>query len=144
MFRSFPVAVLGVCLLSAACSDGNSPTSPTNRQPDKVDQTATLQPGQQVNLDGVGFSLTFTGVTNDSRCPGDAICISGGEATVRFQASVAARAGVQVDLSTADPRRTVDLSDLRVELKQLEPYPFASLGPIRAGDYRATVRIASR
>ena len=146
MLRSIPGFALSVCLLAAGCSGGsNSPTSPTDRQPDgKVDLTSTLQPGQRVAVEGVGFALTFTGVTNDSRCPGDALCITSGHATARFEATLTARGAAQLELSTNDPKRAVDYADLRIELQELSPYPFANLGTIQPGDYRATVRIVSR
>jgi hypothetical protein len=133
--------------VTSACgssTESGAPTSPTSQPTVKIDTTMTLQPGQRLSVDGSNLSLQFTGVSNDSRCPADALCISAGEAVAVFEATLAARGGVRLELSTLEARRAVDVGDFRVELRGLEPYPFGSLPPIRPGDYRATIHVAGR
>jgi hypothetical protein len=147
MCRPFPALVLGACLLSSACgstSSSGSPTSPTTQPDIKVEMTSTLQPGQRVSVTGTNLAIQFTGVSHDSRCPADAMCITVGEAVAVFEATLAARGGVRLELSTLQTRRSGDVGDFRVELRALDPYPFGSLSPIRPADYRATVHITGR
>jgi hypothetical protein len=147
MWRVTPALVLAGCLVSSACSNSSNgtPTSPTvNPSPSPLSTTATLAPGQRVSLDGTSFAVQFTGVTADSRCPADALCITAGEATAVFEATMSARGGVRLELSTLEARRTTDVGEYRVELRGLDPYPFGSLPRIQPGDYRATIHIAAR
>ena len=38
----------------------------------------TMTPGQRTSVDGTNLTLQFTGVSSDSRCPADALCITAG------------------------------------------------------------------
>ena len=120
-----------VVALSAACSDG--PTAPS-----AIDWQQTLGPGQVASVAGAGVSLRFDRVANDSRCPGDAICIQGGDAIVAITVLEASSA-VSYDLHTGfeQPARHEDMT---IELVSLDPYPFSSL-PFDPADYRATLRV---
>jgi len=86
------------------------------------------------------ITLRFDGVSGDSRCPGDAICIQGGDALV--QIAVLPRRGTarSYDLHTGD-MRPVAHEDLTIALVELSPYPFSSR-PIQPSDYRATLRVS--
>lgn len=147
MVRPLSAFVLISGLASTACggSTAGAPTSPTGAPSPTIgfEQTVTLRPGERMSA-GSDLALQFTGVSNDSRCPGDALCISAGEAVAVFEATVAARGGVRVELSTLELKRAIDVGSYRVELRALDPYPFASLPRIEPGDYRATVRVSSR
>ena len=123
-----------LCLIFAtACSD--SPTGPTV----PLNTEFTLGPGDTARIEDASATLRFNQVSGDSRCPGDAICIQGGDAIV------------SVTLTTTDGSRDLELhtgtmapvrhDDLTVVLEQLAPYPFSSLGPIQPEDYRATLRV---
>ena len=116
-----------------ACSDG--PTAPT-----PVDQRFTLAPGEMAQVSDAGVSVRFDGVTGDSRCPGDALCILGGDAVVH----VAVFEGSSVfayELHTGS-LQPVRHAELTLSLEELQPYPFSSLPPIEPADYRATIRAA--
>jgi hypothetical protein len=77
-------------------------------------------------------------VTGDSRCPADIFCIQGGDAVVQTRV-VDSGGSSEYELHTGDSRRAVATHrDLRIELKQLQPYPFSSR-TIDAADYRATL-----
>ena len=96
-----------------------------------------LAPGEAAAI-APGRSIRFIGVLGDSRCPADAICVLGGDAIVRIQIHAGAHAAER-DLHTGD-MQPVRYDGLRVELVQLDPYPF-SARPIQPEDYRATLRI---
>jgi hypothetical protein len=146
MWRPIPVLVLLGCLASTGCggsSTAGSPTSPTNPSPG-ISITMTMTPGQRTSVDGTNLTLQFTGVSSDSRCPADALCITAGEALAVFEATMSARGGVRLELSTLETRRAVAVGDYRVELRGLDPYPFGSLPRIQPSDYRATIEVTER
>jgi len=87
-----------------------------------------------------GVTVHFIGVSGDSRCPGDAICIQGGDAVVKLQVTSASPPR-DVELHTGSMQPATS-GDLTIELLQLMPYPFSSLPPIKPGDYRATIRLS--
>lgn len=122
-----------VCLLAAtACSE--SLTGPTV----VLGSEFALAPGQSAVLEGTRLTVRFLGVTGDSRCPADAICIQGGSADVL----ITARSSDE----TRDYRlRTGDMQPVRHEeftiaLVNVEPYPFSSR-TIQPQDYRVTLRV---
>jgi hypothetical protein len=116
----------------AAC--GSSPSAPS-----PVDQSVTLAPGQAAIVEGTSLSLRFDGVSGDSRCPADAICITGGDAQVQIAVTPSAGARRDYTLHTGD-MRPVKHDDLTIALVELSPYPF-SARPIQPSDYRATLRL---
>ena len=83
-------------------------------------------------------TVRFNGVTGDSRCPGDAICIQGGSADVRITA-VSRETSRDYVLKTGD-MRPVQVDDVTIALVQLSPYPFSSRA-IQPQDYRATLKV---
>jgi hypothetical protein len=123
------------CLLTVTGCYRDSPTSPG-----PIDQRVTLAPGVSTTVDAAGVSLKFIGVSGDSRCPGDAICIQGGSATVRVEVTNTSGARQDVTFETGN-LQPVSYATLTLELVELAPYPFGSRPPIQPQDYRATVRI---
>lgn len=121
-----------VALVAAGCT-GPRPTAPS--APER--QQVTLAFGQSTAITGSPVVLRFDGVENDSRCPGDALCLTAGNAQVRVSilTSTTTRA---YDLHTADTRPFV-YDSWTVSLVELAPYPFSSLPPIQPADYRATL-----
>ena len=115
-----------------ACSDSTpiAPSVPPNQQ-------LTLAAGQSAPIEGTELSLNFVSVSGDSRCPGDAICITGGDALVHI--IVRGDRSAEYELHTGDTSRASALREgWRITLVNLQPYPFSSLPPIQPGDYRAT------
>jgi hypothetical protein len=128
------VAVL-FCLLAATGCD-ESITGPTV----SLDARFTLAPGETASVEGRGIRLRFEGVTGDSRCPADAICIQGGDAVVKLVADGDA-GSLSLDLHTGDASRaSVTYGNVKVSLVELQPYPFSSR-TIAPGDYRATLTV---
>ena len=124
--------LLALCLLPAAACLGNSPAAPT-----PVNREVVLAPGQTVEVT-TALSVRFVSVIGDSRCPGDAICIQGGDAIVRIEIESGAGRG-QRDLHTGT-LAPVSFDGVELRLVDLQPYPFSSL-PFDPRDYRATLRI---
>jgi hypothetical protein len=129
--------ILAICLLSATACSSKSPTGPTI----PLDQQFTLAAGGSATLDDSSLRLQFLQVTGDSRCPADAFCIQGGDATVHVRVSGGGTLRT-LELHTGDASRAAAThGDHRITLVDLQPYPFSSLPPIAPGDYRATLRV---
>jgi hypothetical protein len=127
------LATLLFCLLAATACD-ESPTGPTV----SLDARFTLAPGETASITGRGVRLRFEGVTGDSRCPADALCIQGGDAVVKLVAT-GDGGSLSLDLHTGDASRaSVTYGSVKVTLVDLQPYPFSSR-TIAPGDYRATL-----
>jgi hypothetical protein len=115
------------------CDEANtSPTSP-------LDVEFTLAPGEGRRIEGEPATVTFVGVSGDSRCPADAICILGGSATVRITVA-SGLASSPYELRTGDMQPVVH-NGLTIALIQLSPYPF-SARTIAPDEYRATLKVA--
>jgi hypothetical protein len=85
--------------------------------------------------------LTFVEVSGDSRCPADAICIQGGDAVVVVRGTAGSMSR-NLELHTGDASRAAEVFEsVRVELNELQPYPFASRPPIGKDAYRATMTV---
>ena len=132
------LAALLFCLLAATACD-ESPTGPTV----SIDARFTLAPGETASIEGRGVRLRFEGVSGDSRCPIDAICIQGGDAVVKVQAS-GDGGSLSLELHTGDASRaSVTYGSVKVTLVDLQPYPFSSR-TTAPGDYRATLVVSVR
>ncbi len=131
------LAFVLVALAVSGCGGSESPLAP---QP-PIDVTATIAYGQTGAIgDATGLSVRFDAVTEDSRCPINATCISAGRAVVRVTVSGSA-APETADLAS-DPvnARSASAQGVRIEWQQLEPYPWAGR-PTPPHDYRLTVRV---
>lgn len=127
------VLPLAFCLLVATACDANSPSGPTV----PLNERFTLAPGESVRIEDASLGLEFRGVTGDSRCPADAICVWGGDAIV--QVRVLDGDAADYELHTGDSSRGVAVHrQTRIRLEELQPYPFSSR-TIAPGDYRATL-----
>ena len=124
---------LVICLLAATGCDETSPAAPSVG----LNSRFTLGPGERAIVDEAGFWLQFIEVTGDSRCPGDATCLHGGDALVHVRAVNGG--STRYELHTGDSSRAAVVhGGFRVALEELQPYPFSSRPPIQPGDYRAT------
>lgn len=132
--------LLVVCLLAVtavtACDENPvGPTVPLNER-------FTLAPNEIATVRDADVGVQFVDVSGDSRCPGDALCITGGDAIVHIR--VLDDGGVSTyELHTGDSSRAaVTHKQLRIALVELQPYPFSSRPPIEPGDYRATLTVS--
>jgi hypothetical protein len=125
------------CLLFATACDEGSPTGPTV----PLERQFTLAPGESASVEGTPLRVQFLRVSGDSRCPADAVCIQGGDAIVHVR--VVEAAGAEYQLHTGGPpHAVVTPGGFRVELVQLQPYPFSGR-TIEPGNYRATFVVSS-
>lgn len=128
----FCVALVAV----AACA--GSPAAPDG----PVDEQLVLAPGQAAPVPGTSVQLRFIGVSGDSRCPADALCIQGGDAVVELDLLRPAGAAERLQLHTGS-NQPARYGMFTISLVALSPYPFSSR-PIAAGDYRATIRVVKQ
>lgn len=104
-----------------------------------LDEPFTLAIGESAAVSAASLVIKFTGVTGDSRCPADAICIQGGDAIVAL--GVSGGGSATYELHTGDASRgSVTHRGYRISLVMLDPYPFSSR-PITDADYRATFTV---
>jgi hypothetical protein len=130
---------LVICLLAATGCDETSPAAPSAG----LGARFTLAPGERAQVEDTGLRLQFLEVTGDSRCPADAICIQGGDALVHVLAGDGTTS--RYELHTGDDSRAAAMhGEYRIELVELQPYPFGSRPPIQPGDYRATFVVSRR
>ena len=127
--------LLVFCLLAATACDEKSPVGPSVPLNDRF----TLARGELARVEGADVRLQFVEVTGDSRCPADAVCIQGGDAIVHVR--VIDGSTTAYELHTGDSSRAAVLhQQLRVELVQLQPFPFSSR-TIAPDEYRATFTV---
>jgi hypothetical protein len=128
--------ILVLFSLAAATSCGASVVGPTN----PIDKPFTLGVREATAISGIGLVVEFTGVTGDSRCPADALCIQGGDAIVHIR--VTGNGTATYELHTGDTSRAMAAhGPYRISLLELQPYPFSS-SPIEPGNYRATLVVS--
>ena len=128
--RAF-VLILLAGLMASCGSTSVQPSTP-------IDATLTIPIGQTVTIDGASLGVRFESVTEDSRCPINAMCITAGQAVVKVSVVSAHTNGSAELRNTPASAKTAAVGDVRLEFTQLEPYP--ELGQPKA-DYRLTVRV---
>jgi hypothetical protein len=134
MSWKIPAPLVLACSLLAAAGCGDTLSGPTS----PLDRAFTLAPGEAMGITDASLVVRFNGVTGDSRCPADAVCIQGGSAAVGIT--------VTSDRSTNDYElHTGDMQPVRHEaftiaLVELVPYPFSSR-TIEPEEYRATLTV---
>ena len=129
------ILALAGLLLATACDEKApaAPSVPLNAQ-------FTLAPGEAATIQDSRVRIQFERVSGDSRCPADAVCIQGGDALVHIRAGSGGM--VDYELHTGDESRAAVVHDgYRIELVNLQPYPFSSR-TIRPEEYRATLRVS--
>ena len=125
------------CIFLATACDEKAPTGPSV----PLNAQFALAPGEAAAIQDTSLRIQFLRVTGDSRCPADAVCIQGGDALVHIRAIDGG--STEYELHTGDESRAgITHAGFRVELINLQPYPFSSR-TIQPDEYRATLR-ASR
>jgi len=126
-----------IVLAAAACSSG-APVDPPLAA--SLGGSFVLAPGQSATVPGRDLTITFLSVPEDSRCPGDAVCVWIGNAGIQL---AVVRDGVEtpVRLNTALEPGAAPVGDgLLVVLEGVAPVP-TTAGPIDPADYRATLAV---
>jgi hypothetical protein len=124
-------------ILTIGCDEA-SPTAPSV----PLNQRFTLAPGESVSIAGASTVVEMIRVSDDSRCPGDAICIQGGDALVHIVVHGGATSNYALHTGDA-ARASIQHGTVRITLIELQPYPFGSLPAIRPDQYRATFTVSA-
>ncbi|MBI2821748.1 MAG: hypothetical protein HYX74_05940 [Acidobacteria bacterium] len=100
-----------------------------------INQTALFRPDN--------LKVTFWNVTEDSRCPVDAVCIQAGWATVALRVSSDGANLGEFLLSTREGRETASTASHSIRLAAVEPAPVASRR-LSIADYRVIVTVTHK
>jgi hypothetical protein len=115
-----------------------APTTASTIQP--FGEPFTLPIDQTINLED-GGSITFDGVSEDSRCPSDVQCVWAGQVIADLTVTGPQGQSGQVSLTLmggqSDP---VITGDYTITLLAVDPYPESS-GPFDASSYVATLQV---
>lgn len=111
----------------------------TNASP--LGQPFSLRAGETECVDRGNLSLTFTGVTNDSRCPKGLDCLVPGEATVVITARLANGESAALTIKVpAGEGAASQFQGYRITIIKLEPYPEEGKR-IEPADYTAKILV---
>ncbi|MGH7460135.1 MAG: hypothetical protein ACREMA_03785 [Longimicrobiales bacterium] len=127
----------------AGCTS-NEPTQPGDPASESIvdvgiGQPFQLRPGTTAQLPG-GLLVGFKGVSSDSRCPSDVVCVWQGDASVRINATVGRMAWTPFDLHTGINPKDASFRDWQIRLVAVNPHP-RSTAPIPPGDYTITLEV---
>ncbi|HEU5218856.1 MAG TPA: hypothetical protein VFU23_09365 [Gemmatimonadales bacterium] len=110
--------LIPMTILMVACA------SPSTGVP--LEQDFELQPGQSASIAGTGQTVTFEGVSEDSRCPTGVVCVWAGNARVNLRVGAAGR-DTSVALNTGIEPHAVQVGNLKLMLKAVTPEPQAGV-----------------
>ncbi|HJQ11022.1 MAG TPA: hypothetical protein VJ840_08325 [Gemmatimonadaceae bacterium] len=83
----------------------------------------SLPVGQSATLSGTGYRITFDRVTEDSRCPVDAVCVWAGDAKIQLTIS-RSTAPAEIRIAGLTPPNSEVVSDnLKIRFVALSPAP---------------------
>lgn len=110
--------VAGIVILLFSLSGSSSTVNPG--------EEVILRIGQSVSVEGEDLKVTFSGVSGDSRCPADAICIWAGEVTCLMEIK---QDGEKTSTEFVYPGLTGDYSQLTYKEHtysfKVQPYPYS-------------------
>jgi len=107
-------------------------------------QDTIVRIGETSSTDYENVSLTFLGVTEDSRCPSDVLCVWEGQATVRVNVVIDGEDQGDISLTAREGHDDLDSQEVGgylISLVRLDPYP-VSTEPIPPEDYKAEVKVS--
>lgn len=109
-----------------------------------ADEVVELRVGATTPVAGTPVTVTFVGVTEDSRCPTGVTCIWEGDAVAELRVQTRADDAVTVRLHTnARFEGQAAAHGVTVVLERLQPHPKADT-PVPAEAYVATVRLGAK
>lgn len=124
-------------LFLAGCDDHDEIIDPGQVTfPLRVD----LRAGQSIRLPQLGFIARFDSVTSDSRCPLEVDCFWQGDGATRLSVFRDMDQAVTCTLHTTLSPRLIEVGDVVIQLKELQPYP-RQPGIIPPGAYVVTLEI---
>jgi hypothetical protein len=131
---SWPALLLTLGSMFALACGSSSSSGPSAA----LNTPTELAPGQTALVGGL--RITFTGVTGDSRCPVDVVCVWEGDAVASLEVSQPTGAVETRELHTHGPR-AVTYNGFAIELVRLDPAP-RSTQTIPPASYRLVVRVS--
>ena len=108
-----------------------------------VDQEFGLKIGQTVAIQGALVLISFTAVTEDSRCPEGATCLFAGNSKIAIKLVALGSAQMSAELNTATGQKETAYRGYAVRLQSLSPYPRQNV-ETRKEDYVATLRVSKQ
>jgi hypothetical protein len=136
-------ATIFVLLLLVGCADGYSPARSEHAALPGIGDEFSLHVGESVSIDGTGLEVRFVEVSEDSRCPSNALilCVWIGDGAVVLDISSESAGSSRVTLHTTLDPKDVDAGSVVLSLIRLDPYP-EDVGPIPSTEYAATFTTA--
>ena len=131
--------LLTASLLLACGGGGDSPSLPGIEFP--LGGEVRLGLGQAGSISSEGVTLQFREVSEDSRCPLNALCIQAGKATIQVVAAKSGFGSQTVSLTVDAGQGFALFAGYQIKLLKLEPYPVAGQ-PIVPANYVATLLVA--
>ena len=137
--------LLAVLLAATACNSPARdvliiPTAPTSTVPMGTD--FTLAPGESVVVNSSDLTLTFVGLTGDSRCPIDVQCVWAGSAIIAVRTRSASGTR-EFPLETLSNKDTATVDQSLVQLVSVAPRQ-STTSKYAPSSYRATLRIVHK
>lgn len=122
--KRLSLVLLALPLVGAGSCDSDSPTAPDAPGSGEgtsvaLPTTVTLAVGESVLVDSVDVEVTFSSVTEDSRCPVDVTCVWAGRAVV----ALAIRAGSGASTIELEVGQSREVEGLRLAATALDPQP---------------------
>lgn len=109
---------VGIVVLFFSLSGSSSTVS--------IGEEVILRIGQSVVIKGEDLKVTFSGVSGDSRCPADAVCVQAGEVACQIEIR---QGGEVYSTEFVYPGLTSDYSQLLFKEHsynfKVEPYPYS-------------------
>lgn len=116
------------------------PANPAPRA--SLGQPVTLAVEQSVRWTDALVTISFAGVSEDSRCPKQVECFWIGRAVLNFRVQVDGKPAQDVTLSTIHSPEATNIATAngyRIELTDVQPTPESPDHPISPEQYRATL-----
>ncbi len=125
----FVVLVLFCCGLSVAVAQS------ANILPDMAFSVGL---GGTVTVDGEDLRIKFKAVSEDSRCPANAVCMWAGNARIELEIVTADGEHLSQVLNTEDPAQAINLRRYTLHLISLQPARIDGV-MLKPEDYRLTL-----
>jgi hypothetical protein len=109
-----------------------------------TDTEVKVAAGETASIGDEGLTVTFLEVTEDSRCPSDAICVRAGHATVLVKFERDGQDLGEYSLSLGEGRENetaATMDGYTVKLVRLDPYP-VSTSATQPGEYVAYLAVS--
>lgn len=132
------IILLSLSILLIECSD-----SSTNYNEVELDKEFNIKVGDSAIISQQGIIIKFKTVSEDSRCPIEALCIWPGNATVILELKNSNGDTLTSNLNTSIEPKEVNFSNLITVLKGLTPYPQLD-GTINSSDYIAKLLVKNK